>query len=116
MAVQTSSTPTQSETTELPSTSLPGKESGVVTESTSCEALDTESSVESHEPKNDNDDVRRTEGQSNRTDNEVDEGVDLQGTAGHVNKSNVVQHWMYSYRQDICHHSGQNAVYLMSSQ
>lgn len=78
VAVQTSSTPTQSETTELPSTSLPGKESGVVTESTSCEALDTESSVESHEPKNDNDDVRRTEGQSNRTDNEVDEGVDLQ--------------------------------------
>jgi len=78
--LQTTSTPTPSETTEEQSASPPDRESGVSTASTTSDPLDTGSSGGSDEPsKENNDDGSRTEGDGNRADNDVDEGVDLQG-------------------------------------
>ena len=47
--------------------------------SSASDSLDTGSLGVSHESKNENGDGIRMEGESNRTDNDVDEGVDLQG-------------------------------------
>lgn len=77
--MQTTSTPTPSETTEPQSASPPDRESGVSTASTTSDPLDTRSSGGSSETKTDNDDSSRAEGEDHRTDNDVDEGVDLQG-------------------------------------
>ena len=78
-SVQTSSTPTPSETTESQSASPPERESGISMASSAPDSLDTGSLGGTHESKNENGDGTRMEGESNRTDNDVDEGVDLQG-------------------------------------
>ena len=51
------------------------------TESTAFDAVDTGSAVESQEAKNEDDNISGLEGDNNKTDNDVDEGVDLQGRA-----------------------------------
>ena len=81
MTVQTSSTPTSSETTEVQPASPPDRESDISAESTASDTVDTGSAVESQEPKNEDDDITGSEGDNNKTDNDVDEGVDLQGRA-----------------------------------
>ena len=81
--VQTTSTPTPSETTELQSAPLSDGESGISTPSTVSEPVDTGSARDSYGSKNENNDDSRTEGVGNRTDNDVDEGVDLQGNGTH---------------------------------
>ena len=79
VTVQTSSTPTPSETTEVQPPSPPERESDVSTESTAFDAVDTGSAVESQEAKNEDNNISGLEGDNNKTDNDVDEGVDLQG-------------------------------------
>ena len=51
------------------------------TESTAFDAVDTGSAVESQEAKNEDDNISGLEGDNNKADNDVDEGVDLQGRA-----------------------------------
>lgn len=51
------------------------------TESTALDAVDTGSAVESQEAKNEDDNMSGLEGDNNKADNDVDEGVDLQGRA-----------------------------------
>lgn len=76
-AVQTTSTPTPSETTE------PESLDRVSTNP------DADPVVEGHEPKSASSDNNTTEEENNRTDNDVDEGVDLQGTVNSVNAFTV---------------------------
>ena len=73
-AVQTTSTPTPSETTE------PESADRLSTVSSNTNNPDTDPVEEGHEPKSASNDNNRTEEENNRTDNDVDEGVDLQGT------------------------------------
>ena len=81
VTVQTSSTPTPSETTEVQPPSPPEREPDMSTESTAFDAVDTGSAVESQEAKNEDDNISGLEGDNNKADNDVDEGVDLQGRA-----------------------------------
>lgn len=78
VTVQTSSTPTPSETTEVQPPSPPEREPDMSTESTAFDAVDTGSAVESQEAKNEDDNISGLEGDNNKADNDVDEGVDLQ--------------------------------------
>lgn len=76
VTVQTSSTPTPSETTEVQPPSPPEREPDM---STAFDAVDTGSAVERQEAKNEDNNISGLEGDNNKTDNDVDEGVDLQG-------------------------------------
>ena len=51
------------------------------TESTAFDAVDTGSAVERQEAKNEDNNISGLEGDNNKADNDVDEGVDLQGRA-----------------------------------
>lgn len=76
--VQTTSTPTPSETTDPQSASPPDRDTDSSAASTMSDPIDTGSSEGSHESKDVNNKNGRTEAESNRTENDVDEGVDLQ--------------------------------------
>ncbi|KAM7451901.1 Brefeldin A-inhibited guanine nucleotide-exchange protein 1 [Porites harrisoni] len=77
-SVQTSSTPTPSETTEMQSVSSPDRDTGSSTPSTLSDPIDAGSSEQNHETKDASNTDSSTAAESKRTDNDVDEGVDLQ--------------------------------------
>ena len=64
--------------------------------SSASDSLDTGSLEGSHESKNENGDGIRMEGESNRTDNDVDEGVDLQGKISDFPKKQRKAQLLYS--------------------
>ena len=87
-SVQTSSTPTPSETTESQSVSSPDRDTGSSTPSTLSDPIDAGSSEQNHETKDASNADSSTAAESKRTDNDVDEGVDLQGKFVKIHQRN----------------------------
>ena len=87
-SVQTSSIPTPSETTESQSVSSPDRDTGSSTPSTLSDPIDAGSSEQNLETKDASNTDSNTAAESKRTDNDVDEGVDLQGKFVKIHQRN----------------------------
>ena len=104
-SVQTSSTPTPSETTESQSVSSPDRDTGSSTPSALSDPIDAGPSEENHKTKDaGNNTGSNTAAESKRTDNDVDEGVDLQGKFVQIHQRNSgMCHLLFIVYCHFCH-------------